>query len=82
MALTDYVTLPLRVGVAATQVSLALGELVAPEGPLERLLAVDGALDRITKERCVLDRMLSGSGPLDKLAGRLPKCRRRSSVEA
>lgn len=49
MALKDLVTLPLRVGVAATQVTLALGELVAPDGPVrrdggyaERLMAVIG----------------------------------------
>src|SRR5512145_768208 len=49
MALIQLVTLPLRVGVAATQVTLALGELVAPDGPVrreggyaERLMAVIG----------------------------------------
>ncbi len=36
MALLDLVTLPLRVGVAATQVTLALGELVAADGPVRR----------------------------------------------
>lgn len=49
MALMDLVTMPLRVGAAATQVTLTLGELVAPEGPVrreggyaERLMAVIG----------------------------------------
>ncbi|HEU4513784.1 MAG TPA: hypothetical protein VFR87_11825 [Nocardioidaceae bacterium] len=36
MALIDLVTRPLRVGVAATQVPLALDELVAAEGPVRR----------------------------------------------
>ncbi len=77
MALMDLVTMPLRVGAAATQVTLTLGELVAPEGPVrreggyaERLMAVigeGGPLDRLTREDGVLDRMLREEGLLDRL---------------
>ena len=74
MSLMDLVTLPLRVGVAATQVTLTLGELVAPDGPLrreggyaERLTAVVGALDRLTRDSGALDRLLREEGLLDRL---------------
>ena len=36
MALVDLVMLPVRVSVAATQVTLGLGELVRPDGPVRR----------------------------------------------
>ena len=36
MAVLDLVTLPVRLGVAAAQTTLALGQLVAPEGPVRR----------------------------------------------
>jgi len=36
MAILDILTLPVRVGVAATHVTLSLGELVAPDGPVRR----------------------------------------------
>lgn len=34
MTLKDLVTLPLRVGVAATEVTLALDQLVSPDRPV------------------------------------------------
>lgn len=44
MPLLDLVTLPARLTVAAAQTTLALGELVHPEGPVRR---EDGYADRI-----------------------------------
>lgn len=44
MPLLDLVTLPARLTVAATRTTLALGDLVAPEGPVRRQ---DGYADRV-----------------------------------
>jgi hypothetical protein len=44
MALLDLVTLPARLTVAATSTTLALGRLVAPDGPVRR---PDGYADRV-----------------------------------
>jgi len=48
MALLDILTLPLRVGVAATHVTLTLGELVAADGPVRR---DGGYADRLPRAR-------------------------------
>lgn len=68
MALMDLVTLPLRLGVAATQVTLTLGELVAPDGPVrrdggyaERLRAVIGEGGHVERVARVLT---DPAGPL------------------
>ena len=68
MALLDLVTLPVRLTVAATSTTLALGRLVAPDGPVRRengyadrlmlLVGEGGAVER-------LDRVLSDPrGPM------------------
>jgi hypothetical protein len=44
MALLDLVTLPVRLTVAAANTTLALGQLVAPDGPVRR---PDGYADRL-----------------------------------
>jgi hypothetical protein len=69
MAFLDVVTLPVRVGLAATRVTLALGELVAADGPVrrpggyaERLMNVigeDGYADRL--DRALSERAGTGA---------------------
>lgn len=83
MALKDLVTLPFRVGVAATQVTLALGQLVARGDTLERIaprLAEPGVV--IPELHRSVDTLSEAIGPLSELAGRLPRTRRRAAAEA
>jgi len=59
MALLDLVTLPVRLTVAATSTTLALGRLVAPDGPVRRengygdrlmlLIGEGGAVERLNR---------------------------------
>jgi hypothetical protein len=58
MALLDLVALPVRLTVAAAETTLALGQLVAPEGPVRRR---DGYADRlmlIVGNGGVIDRLI------------------------
>ena len=62
MALLDLVTLPARLTVAAADTTLALGQLVAPEGPVRRqdgyadrlmlVIGEGGLVDRLDRPRC------------------------------
>lgn len=81
MALIDLVTMPVRLGVAATRVTFALAELVAPEGPVlrpggiaERLgaaFAEDGTLERLLAEGGTLDQLVALGETLEAIAPRL-----------
>ncbi len=71
MALMDLVTLPLRLGVAATQVTLALGELVAPEGPVRREGGLADQLERVVGEGGTLDQLVALGETLEAIAPRL-----------
>ena len=71
MALMDLVTLPLRLGVAATQVTLALGELVAPEGPVRRDGGLADQLERVVGEGGTLDQLVALGETLESIAPRL-----------
>ena len=61
MALLDLVTLPVRLTVAAVDTTLALGQLVDPEGPVRRQ---DGYADRLML-------VIGRGGLVDRLTARL-----------
>jgi hypothetical protein len=94
MALLDLVSLPVRLTVAPAHTTLALGRLVAPEGPVRRpdqLVALGQTLERMQPrltEALVpalhesVDALNRAVEPLSDLAIRIPGGRRRSALEA
>ncbi|CAN5478304.1 hypothetical protein BH10ACT10_BH10ACT10_11470 [soil metagenome] len=77
MALLDLVALPVKLAVAATNTTPALGTLVSPDGPVRRpdgtadrlmvMIGEDGALDRLLDEDGFVDKLVSDGGALDQL---------------
>jgi hypothetical protein len=96
MALLDLVSLPVRLTVGAAHTTLALGRLVAPEGPVRRpvqLVALGQTLERMQPRVTELlalvpalhesvDALYRAVEPLSELAIRIPGGRRRSALEA
>ncbi|MEO6266429.1 MAG: hypothetical protein ABIO66_07480 [Nocardioidaceae bacterium] len=91
MALLDLVALPVELAVAATSTTLALGTLVAPDGPVR---CPERYADRLIQPRIAelialipdlhdsVDTLNRAVGPLSDLANRIPGGRRRPALEA
>jgi hypothetical protein len=92
MAPLDLVALPVRLTVAAVDTTLALGEQVAEDGTLDRLVALGRTLEHIQPRIAELialiselhrsvDTLSESVGPLSDLANRIPGGRRRTALE-
>ena len=72
MDLLRVATLPVRLGVAATNVTLGLGRLAAPQGPVRRPGGLGDQLDELLRRGGLLDQLLGAltapDGPLVTLA--------------
>lgn len=79
MALIDLVTLPFRLGFAAPQVTLMLGELLGAAGPVRRRGGYAERLIALIGEGGYVER---SARTLTDLAGRLPRTRRRAALAA
>ena len=83
MALLDLVTLPVRLTAAATNTTLALGQLVALGQTLERMQPrVTELLALIPALHESVDALNRAVEPLSDLANRIPGGRRRTALEA
>jgi hypothetical protein len=62
-----WATFPARAAVAVGRASLGVATLVAPGGPLDRLLAAEGAIDRLLAPGGVVDRLGDLVDAIDRL---------------
>lgn len=57
----------LRLVADVTSVDRPLGQALARDGAIDRLLAVDGPLERLARQDGAIDRLLAEGGPLDRV---------------